>query len=248
MVVLSFNQLKVEDIEIISQKIYENANELLEDAEILYNHEKYARAHACAQFSIEEFGKLPMLLTVATQISKGDKVNWKDLNTRLRDHKRKTSLSFFLIGVIGTAMADMVEIENIEDFKHDLFALFPESISDFKKFLEQDFKLDPYIFVNSLDKPLEDLNKDFVVRQAIAFVLNKYKNLSLYSDFNEGDFVKPSEIIHEKRCKVRIKAALIEQKVMNILYPKNNFRFNISDFSLFDSMQADLSKKIFADE
>lgn len=67
---MSFNQLKVEDIEGISLKIYENANELLEDAELLYNHEKYARAHACAQFSIEEFGKLPMLYTVATQVDR----------------------------------------------------------------------------------------------------------------------------------------------------------------------------------
>lgn len=245
---MSFNQLKVEDINNISRKVYENAHELLEEAELLYNHEKYARAHACAQFSIEEFGKLPMLLTVATQISIGDKVNWKDLNKRLRDHKRKTSLSFALISVFAKALVDMVKAENIDDYKYDLFTLFPESISDFKKFLEHDFELDPFLFVKSLDKPVEVLKEEYSVRQAIAFVLNKYKNLSLYTDYNDGEFVKPSEVIHEKRCRERIKAALIEQKVMNILYPSNNFRFKTKDFSLFVSMQTELKQKFFMEE
>ncbi|HDX9655143.1 TPA: AbiV family abortive infection protein [Bacillus wiedmannii] len=242
---MSFNQLKVEDIEGISLKIYENANELLEDAELLYNHEKYARAHACAQFSIEEFGKLPMLYTIATQVSKGDKVNWKDLNTRLRDHKKKTSLSFSLIAVMGKSMTDKVNVENLEDYKFDLYALFPKSINEFKKFLEQDFEFDHNLLSSSLNQSLEDLKKDFVVRQTIAFVLNKYKNLSLYSDFNDGDFVKPSEIIHEKRCRDRIKAALIEQKIMDMLYPNNKFNFSRNDFSLFDSIQGELKKKLF---
>lgn len=245
---MSFNQLKVEDIETISKKIYENANELLEDAELLYNHEKYARAHACAQFSIEEFGKLPMLLTVATQVSKGDKVNWKDLNTRLRDHKRKTSLSFALIAVMAKSMANKVKVDNIEDYMFDLYALFPETLNDFKKFLEQDFEFDHNFLINSLNKPLEDLNNDFVVRQAIASVLNKYKNLSLYADFNEGDFVKPSEIIHEKRCRDRIKAAFIEKKVIDIVSNNRSFNFNKSDFLLFDSIQADLKKKFFEED
>ena len=244
---MSFNQLKVEDIEKISLKIYENANELLEEAEILYNHKKFARAHACAQFSIEEFGKLPMLRTVATQVSKGDKVNWKDLNTRLRDHKRKTSLSFALISVMGKSMLDHVKVDEIDqiDDEFDLYTLFPEDLNDFKKFLEQEFKFDHNLLIDSLKQPLEILEQEFVVRQAIAFVLNKYKNLSLYADFNDGDFVKPSEIIHEKRCGYRIKSAFIEKRVIDIVFSNSrSFNFNENDFSLFDSIMSGLKKKI----
>ncbi|WKA60295.1 AbiV family abortive infection protein [Planococcus shenhongbingii] len=245
---MGFNQLKVEDIEIIQQKIYENAIELLEDAELLYNNEKYARAHACAQFSIEEFGKLPMLLTVSAQVSKGDKVNWKDLNNRLRDHKTKTSLSFALIEVMVRSMIEKIKVENIEDYQLDLYVLFPDSINDFKKFLEQDFELVPYAIFESLDKSREELSKEYRVRQAVASVLNKYKNLSLYADFNDGDFVKPSEVIHEKRSRDRIKAALIQQKIMKILHPANNAPYKIKNFSLFDSIQAELRNKIFEEK
>jgi AbiV family abortive infection protein len=243
MVIMSFNQLKVEDIEKISLKIYENACELIEEAEILYNHKKFARAHACAQFSIEEFAKLPMLFTIATKVSKGDKVDWKDLNRRLRDHKSKTSLSFGLIGLMGKNMLNNLKINKIDD-EFDLYAHFPENLQEFKKFLEQDFKFEANIFMDYLNQPLDDLMKEFVIRQAIAFVLNKYKNLSLYADFNDGDFVKPSEIIHEKRCMERIKAALIEKKIIDIVIHNRGFTFDESDFTLFDSLVASIRKKV----
>ncbi|WP_045515791.1 AbiV family abortive infection protein [Neobacillus niacini] len=72
---MSFNQLKVEDIEKIFSKIYENACELLEESEILYNNGKHARAYLCAHIAFEEFGKLPMLNSVAIDVFFGKNID-----------------------------------------------------------------------------------------------------------------------------------------------------------------------------
>lgn len=85
MVNMSFNQLKLEDIKKIYTKIYENACELIDEAEILLQHKKYARAYLSAHISVEEFGKLPMLHSVALNVHNGVKVDWKALNKRLRN-------------------------------------------------------------------------------------------------------------------------------------------------------------------
>jgi AbiV family abortive infection protein len=84
---LSLNQLKVEEVEEIFKKIYDNACELLDDAEILFSHKKYARAYLCSHIAFEEFGKLPMLNSVALGICYGKKVDWKKFNRRFRNHK-----------------------------------------------------------------------------------------------------------------------------------------------------------------
>jgi len=54
---LSLNQLKVKEVEELFNKIYDNACELLDDAEILFSKKKYARAYFCSHIAFEEFGK-----------------------------------------------------------------------------------------------------------------------------------------------------------------------------------------------
>ncbi|PFF31879.1 hypothetical protein CN327_18265 [Bacillus cereus] len=46
---------------------------------------QYARAYLCAHIAFEEFGKLPMLYTVALNVYNGIKTDWKRLNKRIRD-------------------------------------------------------------------------------------------------------------------------------------------------------------------
>lgn len=102
MVTLNINNYKVSDLEKAYCLIYENAKELLEEAEILFAKEKYARAYTLSHISSEELSKLPILYRVATNVYFGIKVNWKDVNKRLRDHEGKLRMKFisqqFLIG------------------------------------------------------------------------------------------------------------------------------------------------------
>lgn len=88
------------EIEEVFKKIYDNACELLDDAELLFRHKKYARAYLCSHIAFEEFGKLPLLNTVALDIHYGKKVDWKKLNRMFRNHKSKITQSYTAIIMI----------------------------------------------------------------------------------------------------------------------------------------------------
>jgi AbiV family abortive infection protein len=243
---MGFNQLTVKDLESIYLKVYQNACELIEEAEILYNHEKFARSHACAQFSIEEFGKLPMLTSIAIKVSKDEKVDWKDLQKRIRNHQSKTSLSFALIGPITRDLLKDQKVINSE--QHDYIDPFPQDLQEFKKVIE-DYKFKDNIIMESLLAPKSELESEYRTRKAIATVLNKYKNLSLYADFNEGNFVKPNEIINEKSCRKRIRAALIEKKLIDFINIHNKgFSYGESDFKLYETIINNINEKFIDDK
>lgn len=85
---LTFNQLERAYI-----KIHENASELIEEARILLDNEKYARAYFLAQIASEEIGKLPIIFQEATKSYYKEKHDWKRFNKRLRSHIDKNRMT-----------------------------------------------------------------------------------------------------------------------------------------------------------
>ncbi|HDR4448753.1 TPA: AbiV family abortive infection protein [Bacillus cereus] len=222
---MSFNQLKVEEIEKIFLKIYENACELVDEAELFYNHQKYARAYLCAHIAFEEFGKLPMLNTVALNVYNGIKTDWKQLNKRIRDHERKISQSY------GTTMfLDSAIKKYNAKYKNDIPTEFKASEGDiefnwlyvFKEFLEKEIVIDPLECLEYLNNL--DVKEEITEKYQMTKLLNEYKNGSLYADFDEGKFIKPSEKIDKQTCQYGISLAYMQKKFIEAPnFHKNGF-------------------------
>ena len=84
------NPLTLEEIDDARKKILQNASELIEEAQLLLEHKRHARAYALAHIGCEELAKLPMLARVAPRVAQGLRVDWKKLGKRLFSHAAKT--------------------------------------------------------------------------------------------------------------------------------------------------------------
>ncbi|GAQ19143.1 DNA topoisomerase 6 subunit B-like [Oceanobacillus picturae] len=212
---MNFNQLKVEEIEKIFFKIYENGCELLEEAEFLHKHQRYARSYLCAHIAFEEFGKLPMLYSAAINVYNGNKTDWKKLNRRIRDHKRKVSQSYGTIMFYNNVMSQYKEKNNNQD-KHTSFDIPNEInyIEVIKEYIENEVDFNPFEFEQYI-KNL-DIEEEIKEKYSMTMLLNEYKNGSLYSDFDEGEFIKPSEKIDRTICEYGITLAYIQKKYLNV--------------------------------
>lgn len=79
-------------------KITLNAQSLVEEGEILYEHKYYARTYTLAHIAREEISKLYMLYKVGIEIIAGKKFDHKTLEKRLRNHKSK--IQFFSMPIV----------------------------------------------------------------------------------------------------------------------------------------------------
>src|SRR5260370_13632775 len=70
-------------------KIMENAQELIEEAELLLSNNKNARAFALAHLASEELVKFNLLLPVALELARDHSIDWKKVGIRLRSHHVK---------------------------------------------------------------------------------------------------------------------------------------------------------------
>ncbi len=87
------HRLTVEQIELGRAEILNNARALVEEAEILLGHQRYARAYALSHLASEELAKLPMLVRAAVEVAFGISVDWRRLDKRLRNHIEKADLA-----------------------------------------------------------------------------------------------------------------------------------------------------------
>lgn len=72
-------------------RIRDNCQALLNDAKLLQQHGRIARAYSLAYFSCEEAGKFSILVGTAVQIASDVPVNWKSTQRRFRSHDSKAS-------------------------------------------------------------------------------------------------------------------------------------------------------------
>jgi AbiV family abortive infection protein len=91
-----WNQLTITQIENGIQKIIQNARELVEESELLFNHGRYARAYTLAHLACEELAKVPMLTTAAVALTTGQSFEWDDLNRHFSNHQAKIVLGFLV--------------------------------------------------------------------------------------------------------------------------------------------------------
>lgn len=153
------NNLKFDLIFDGAIKCLRNAQELCDESDILHNHGKYARSFALSHFAREEFGKSFMLFRVLVDVAAGEKVDWKKLNRRFRDHKQK---------------------------------------------LASDAAVSITLFGSELKQQGLDLGVFFA---GVEFK-NAQKNSCLYTDWNNGVFTLPSEIITKKQSERNLSMAI----------------------------------------
>lgn len=72
-------------------RIRENASSLLEEAELLFQNNRTARAYSLAYMACEECGKLSILVGAATRIILNEPIDWKIFWKRFRSHSSKAS-------------------------------------------------------------------------------------------------------------------------------------------------------------
>ena len=87
------HHLEIDQLASGIQLCIENASSLIEDAELLYNHKRYPRAFSLAVLSIEELGKIPMLVRAAC-FEEDDSDKWTDFWKKFTDHEYKYVRSF----------------------------------------------------------------------------------------------------------------------------------------------------------
>lgn len=88
--------LTIADIDNLRTLAFENACELIEDAELLFGHKRYARSYTLAHLASEELAKLPTLALAAMDLTNGISVDWKKLDEQLRSHCSKLRGLLFL--------------------------------------------------------------------------------------------------------------------------------------------------------
>lgn len=204
---MKINQLSVIELEKFFIKIYENACELIEEAEILYSHQKYARSYLCAHTALEELAKLPILKNTATKVFNKQKVDWNLVNKRINRHDSKI--------IMGYSMVDyyFYLIKNHKDSEDETTAItedmgFIEAvkilIEEFD-FTDSDLSLESYI----TERNLKEEGKYIYTS---AKLLKEYREGSMYTDYDGQDYIKPSDKIDKGICEYGLINVYIQKK------------------------------------
>ena len=117
-------------------KIMENAQELIEEAELLLQNNRYARAFTLAHLASEELMKFTMLLPVAFELARNRNVDWKTIGKHLTNHIVKTRGSILIdflrapapdgVYQAGELSQQMSAAEDINDLKN--YSLYTSQI------------------------------------------------------------------------------------------------------------------------
>jgi AbiV family abortive infection protein len=69
--------------------IFDNAEALHREANLLLQNGMYSRAYLLAHFCFEELGKIPIVVGVIGKLGKGEAVDWKNVKKRFLNHEAK---------------------------------------------------------------------------------------------------------------------------------------------------------------
>ena len=211
---MNLNNESIESLQIIYNKIYYNGYDLLNDGIFLLENNRLARAYLCFQIAIEEFSKLFMINTVAIKIYNNEKVDWKNLNRRMRSHQKKNAMSI--------VMKDFFYSHIRENFKN------PEGISvqelkqvftKFKELLMHNPKMiviQQYLIISqNMTKSKDEMENEIELK-------NNMKNHSLYADFREKSFITPNEFFSGNDVKEIMIEALFQHWTLELSDIHNN--------------------------
>jgi len=112
--------IKISEIKKGIELSIENSFELISDAEILYENERYARAYSLSQLALEELGKSIMLFDFYHNLQADDRktFDFKTFRRNFRDHKWKTYESIFIeLLMKGNSKSPEFKTVALENFK-----------------------------------------------------------------------------------------------------------------------------------
>ena len=95
------NELSLIELETFRSLALQNSIELLAEAELLFQHKKFARTYTLAHLSSEELAKLPILAAHGVNLVNGQTISWKRLDEKLRSHETKLKGLLF-VDLLGT--------------------------------------------------------------------------------------------------------------------------------------------------
>ena len=83
------NSLTIEELHDLRNAIFDNAESFYKEAKCLHANGFFARSFLAAYFTVEELGKLPMVVGAIAKLVKGEVVDWDKLRRRLTSHMGK---------------------------------------------------------------------------------------------------------------------------------------------------------------
>lgn len=69
--------------------IFDNAEELCREAELLLRNGMHSRAYLLAHLCFEELGKIPIVVGIIGSLLKGEEVDWRKVKKRFSNHEAK---------------------------------------------------------------------------------------------------------------------------------------------------------------
>lgn len=106
------------ELKILSIKAYENACELLEEAQILFAAKKFPRAYVLAHLATEELAKLPIIYGTRVRLYEKEHIDWKKFKFRLSNHQAKLR-SIALFDYMNDDV-DLVMSQDVERYNRQL--------------------------------------------------------------------------------------------------------------------------------
>jgi AbiV family abortive infection protein len=97
------------DLHALRLTIYENAEALHREANLLMQHGMYSRAYLLAHFCVEELGKIPILISIVGRLEEDNVIEWKEINKRLSNHMEKIGMQnghFYAFGLEADQVGD----------------------------------------------------------------------------------------------------------------------------------------------
>ncbi|WP_197278913.1 AbiV family abortive infection protein [Lysinibacillus sp. ZYM-1] len=99
---------------------YKNGFDLLVEAKLLYENERYTRAYTLAHLSFEELGKLPMINTYMYKVVHGSQYDVQHLMKRMRDHKEKIQVSHFTSDLFSNEDIDLTDNRKLNQYINEM--------------------------------------------------------------------------------------------------------------------------------
>ncbi len=90
------NPMSINQLLAASGKVLENANELVQEADLLLSNNRFARTFTLAHLACEEIAKFSLFYTLAIEIARGHDINWKTIGQQLHHHQIKIRQSILL--------------------------------------------------------------------------------------------------------------------------------------------------------
>lgn len=193
--------LTLEQMITARNKTISNAKDLYEDANILYNHERLARAYYLLCIANEELGKSIMITSSIVDLVAED-IDWQKFWKRLRNHKDKTRVIEHMENILVSSDENFTAIEIIQDMiptfeEVKMISLYSDMIqNDFyepreiiqKNMVESYLKLTGNRIIFFTEKTisedaLRNIKKEDIIKHRNEFKKRFTKDKSRYSTF-----------------------------------------------------------------